>query len=109
MQRIVNGHFADPNSTRDITGITPEEFKCLIEILCEKYKSIEQVYGMDENERDKILFQIELQINPDADMQKVKKQAKETFEKWTDQYRIIYNFLTAINQPYPGAEYPNHN
>lgn len=36
MERIVHGHYADPNSTRDITGITPDEFSFLIDLLIEK-------------------------------------------------------------------------
>lgn len=40
MIRKVNGHFADPKSTRDILGIKGPEYAIIITALQERYKSL---------------------------------------------------------------------
>ncbi len=108
MQRIVNGHYADPNSTRDITGITPIEFEFLVRCIQQYHFSITKLIEASPQEQDEFFSSMaETQIAKDmnATVDGIKKAAEKIKQQFETDYGISYNFLKAINQPYPGATY----
>jgi hypothetical protein len=105
MERKVNGHFDDPNSTRDITGITPEEFNVLINLLIQKYESTEIMFSMDIDKRKELVLKSAIAFDLDAISTGYDKFIDGVLNKMAEEYNIIYKFLQEINQPYPGADY----
>lgn len=109
MQRIVNGHYADPNSTRDIVGITPKQFNIIIGVLQQSYQAIELMLSA-EPEKRRLFFQagLDAELLPDGAPQTADGVEAELLfkeEQEIDRMNTIYEILKDINQPYPGAVY----
>lgn len=108
MQRIVNGHYADPNSTRDITGITPAEFEFLVRCLqYYHFACLKFCEGSQEEQEDfiKQIAKISFGVENNLSIENLREVALKVKEQYTLDYGISYTFLAAINQPYPGADY----
>lgn len=107
MKRIVHGHYADPDSTRDIIGITHAEFETMITALQHYHKSMELLLSSTPEER-KLFFEAGLASmidDPECTADKIEDAMRLTEEKNINHYNTSYEILSAINQPYPGAEY----
>lgn len=97
MKRIVHGDPADPKSTRDIVGIKPAEYEFLIGLFQGAVIGYELITALG---NEYMLESLAEQAGiPISEMKKIKEQSKEEAEKW----------LIALNQPYPGKEYPIPN
>lgn len=108
MQRIVHGHYADPNSTRDIIGITPVEFEFLIRVIQQYHVSLLKLAESSHNERVEFARQLaESVLGIDANVTKEDMQnaINITLQQFESDYGISYKFLRDLNQPYPGADY----
>lgn len=108
MERIVNGHYADPESTRDIVGLTPFQFETIISGLQFFHKSLEMLLSSTPEMRKAFLMS---DVSKDmigvdeVDFEAQEKHLIEREEIYVQQYHETYEILKAINQPYPGAEY----
>lgn len=109
MERIVNGHYADSESTRDITGLSPSQFATIITALQSFYKGLENLMTATPEERRGIV-EMMLQssmsdsiggLTPDNINERIMKHE----ETLISNYNNAYDILAVINQPYPGAEY----
>ena len=108
MERIVNGHYADPNSTRDLIGITPTEFSCLVSTLQNQYKQCEVIFGLsDEGIKQMIIGNLGIfdKIASDIDWDTVTNKIDAFREYMSQQRDTLLEIIAAINQPYPGADY----
>lgn len=110
MERIVHGHYADPNSTRDIVGITPVEFEFLIRCIQQYHHSVLKLAEASPEERKAFFKQLAssnlLDVN-DVTEEDLMKASDKMLEAFENDYGTSYEFLKALNQPYPGADYGN--
>lgn len=109
MQRIVHGNYADPNSTRDIIGITPEEFAVIIDALQNFHNTMQMIYSMDPGDRN-LFIKNSLQAGffdggGSISVNEVEAAINERSEAIASNYALSYKILEAINKPYPGADY----
>lgn len=98
MERTINGHYRDPQSTRDITGITPHEFRVLIDLLREGIKCLDAFLTLPDDEfiqTYNAMYGIRL---PESQAKLIKSQSKD------DLYTGIQTFNT-LNASYEGAKY----
>lgn len=103
MERIVNGYYDDPKSTRDILGITPTEFELLISCLQEQYNAATKFFELSEDEKVAIAGSLSV-FGPEGVVSK--KDIVEIVENiFITRYELVYKILSEINQPYPGATY----
>lgn len=101
MQRIVNGHYANPDSTRDLLGITQGEFELIIRIIQERIKGLDMLFELPEDSRAVALQQMaEMHSLDVGDAYKTMQQLEDYF---TNDYNLMYKILSDINQPYPGT------
>lgn len=116
MVKVVNGHHSDPGSTRDLIGITPAEFDLLVRLLQEKYKGIKQVFLMPDESLEQLLNLIKESdpesfswFNNKPEFKNLDKAGQLDFVRtfFSNDYNLIYKILADINQPYPGANYPD--
>lgn len=80
-------------------------------VLQNYYMQIEQLWGLPEKERNALLLQTiavfkENDMHTQLDEKALISNIDEALNFMAAQHAIIYNFLTVINQPYPGASYP---
>lgn len=109
MERIVHGKFDDPESTRDIVGITPAEYEVIIEALRLYHKSLMQLLSTDADQRRE-LFIFSCNENLFAfDRLQTAEDTEASFKKREEQlighYSSSYEILAQLNKPYPGATY----
>lgn len=103
MQRIVHGHHANPNSTRDIVNISPDQFETIISSLQTFHKSMEAIMASRPEDRKLLLEMIvksELVDISDMTAEEMEEKLKNSEEKMLTNYRNSYDILVAINQPY---------
>ncbi|RTL56247.1 MAG: hypothetical protein EKK37_17390 [Sphingobacteriales bacterium] len=103
MERIVNGYYADPNSTRDLVNISPEEFALIVEALQMMYNTIDILMMADSSERMN-MAKLSLTIQ-NKDVEFPELTDGDVVYLFGEKQGIIYNILKEINQPYPGATY----
>lgn len=99
IRRIVHGHFADPSSTRDITGLSGKHLECLINVLqaCHLGGAMLSEMSLDEARQ---YFQ---SYNNGATLTDEEVQTTLENELWAAKH--LTEILEAINQPYEGAIY----
>ncbi len=108
MERIINGHYDDPDSTRDIIGITPHQFEILIMILQQFHVSTQEMLTATEEERKDLFKRMassQLVKSMGQDERDFEMVVKDLEKQLIEGYNVSYEFLAAINQPYPGANY----
>lgn len=107
MERIVNGHYADPKSTRDIIGITPAEFEVIIASLIQYHASLEMILSSTTEQRQGLFQSVvdnDLADNGQNALD-IEQNLIKNEERLVVHYDRTYKILTAINQPYLGASY----
>lgn len=111
MERIVHGHFADPQSTRDIVGIKPEEFEVIIEALQQLHKTYFAFLAATEEQQVDLIKQV-MSTEIDDEIIDIKPGEQEIIRSFDNKnetmigfYNLSYTILSELNQPYPGAEY----
>lgn len=108
MERIVHGHYADPDSTRDIIGITPKEFEIIISALQLFYNSWEQLLALSKSDRSEFFEACKkagFVNNEAATAEGVEEFLSSAEDDIVKSYNTAYEILRDINQPYPGANY----
>jgi hypothetical protein len=108
MERIVHGHYADPNSTRDIVGITPVEFEFIIRCIQQHHIAMYKFAEASEEERINLVDQIKASLmfnEMGVTGEKLDEAASKMLQQFQEDYGISYEILKVINQPYPGADY----
>lgn len=106
MQRIINGHYADPDSIRDITGITGEEFGVIIESLQAYYKTMQLLVEATPEQR-KVLHDTTAEIQGEEKNvidQEIFKDEDTLSDIAAEKQSLLYKILHEINQPDPGAK-----
>lgn len=102
MQRVVNGHFSNPNSTRNLIGITPAEFELMIRVIQERIKGLDYLFAMPAASRTAAFQKMAEQLG-EVDLTVAYKTMQELEEYYTNDYNLMYKILNDINQPYPGT------
>lgn len=99
IKKILHGNFADPTSTRDITGLSSKHLECLINILqtCQVGGAMLSEMNLDEARQYFQSFN-NGQVMSDTDL-------KETIQNEMQAANYLNEILQAINQPYEGAIY----
>lgn len=99
IKRIVHGHFADPSSTRDITGLSGTHLECLINVLqaCHMGGAMLAEMSLDEARQ---YFQ---SYNNGATL--TDDEVRATINNEMLAAKHLTEILEAINQPYEGAIY----
>jgi|CXWL01.1.fsa_nt_gi hypothetical protein len=110
MQRIVHGHYADPESTRDITGIKKKEFEMLVAALKHYNQSYDMLLSATATERKSFFVStvnsgIVSEYPGCNDPEEFEQAIKYLEDDLIEKNNIVYEILVAINQSYPGAEY----
>ncbi len=108
MERIIHGHYADPDSTRDIIGITPHQFEILIMILQQFHVSTQEMLTATEEERADLFKRMatsKIGRNMGQDERGLDMMIRDMENDLINSYNVSYEFLAGINQPYPGASY----
>ena len=101
IKKIVHGHFADPNSTRDITGLSGKHLECLINVLKACHLGGAMLAEMSIEEARQY-FQ---SFNNGKTLSD--QEIKDTIENELQAAKHLAEILEAINQPYEGAVYHN--
>lgn len=99
IKKIVHGHFADPSSTRDITGLSGTHLECLVNVLqaCQLGGAMLAEMSLEEARE---YFQ---SYNNGAILND--QEVKTTLENELLAAKYLGEILEAINQPYEGAIY----
>ncbi|MBS1635238.1 MAG: hypothetical protein JST26_04890 [Bacteroidetes bacterium] len=100
IKRIVHGDFADPNSTRDITGLSGKHLEVLVNVLQACILGAEMLTQMNPKEAREYIqaFQGKELTEPEA---------KELIAAEMQGAKLLAEILEGINQPYKGAIYPH--
>lgn len=98
MKKTINGNFDDPNSTRDLTGISPEQFSVLVSCVQATIIQSEVLKGLSDDE-------LKLAIASMTTEQVSIEEAVEFIQHLDKHIAIASEILEAINAPYEGAIY----
>lgn len=102
MKRVVNGHYADPTSTRNIEDITPDDYGSLIDLIRNTVTGTHQMLERSDAEiKEFIETNAGIELSPEDFL-----KAKEALQKNSDR---LMGFLEVLNQPYPGGVYQDEH
>lgn len=100
IQRILHGHYADPKSTRDITGLSGKHLECLINLLQTCVLGGQMLQDMKPEEARQYLQSFS------GDTPLSDKEVKQRIAAELEGAKCLADILEGINQPYEGAVYP---
>ncbi len=97
MQIVVTGNKDTTDALVNIEGMNLKEFECLVNVLKEKYRAIEEIYALDNDSRKYILQQTILaQSGKTIELEALESTIQNALESCADQYQLIYKFLKII-------------
>lgn len=107
LRRIVHGNPEQPNSTRDIRGFSPCQFKCLIDCLQSAYFEARLLVHLEDDMLQQVLFKMngmnEFFGLPKVDFTNI--TLDQCRDHLKERMKVVEGILFAINQPYPGLKY----
>lgn len=107
MERIVNGYYDDPNSTRDIRGILPNEFNVIVRALQAQYKAYSALLLASDEERLRFAELAAIATGTTINKSNLKDLSSIKVRLYVAmELGSIDKILTDINQPYPGDDLP---
>lgn len=122
MKRVLNGHYKDPNGSRDLLNISPKDFEVLIFGLHDQqiaYDMIlqskltlpeyyDQLINLIGDENPEIEFSFIEQFKEKILKQEITDQDNEEFWKLVaDKKQQVENMLAVVDAPYPNEVYDN--
>ena len=98
MERKINGEYKDPESTRDLLGLLPTDYRILIDLMREGIKQTEALINLPDEDFIKTYKQM---FNVKLDL----KQVKMIKDQCVADMSHARKMMLVVNEPYENAIY----